>query len=574
MATRVVRSSYHGVPLIHIRHFPIDLRDKLFSKLSTATCSPSRGSSSFAFSAAVAADADRPRLGWVALVFVWLALIATTAVADELPATPKRPSVQPRNVVFILTDDHRYDAMGCAGHPFLETPHLDSIARNGAHLQNAFVTTSLCSPSRASILTGLYTHKHRVIDNNRLVPDGTLFFPQYLQRAGYETGFFGKWHMGGHHDDPRPGFDKWVSFRGQGNYFSPGPKYTLNVDGERVPQDGYITDEITDYAIDWLKEQTPSDKPFFMYLSHKAVHSNFTPAPRHEGKYDSADLSFLPRGEGVTAENNAPRWVRDQRNSWHGIDFSYHGDKGLDYLYRRYCETMLGVDDSVGRVLAQLKEMGIHDETLVIYMGDNGFMWGEHGLIDKRVAYEASMRVPMLMQCPELFDGGAVVPQVVGNIDIGPTVLHAAGLEAPEYMDGQSFLELPHQTDAPWRDYFLYVYYWEKNFPQTPTQFALRGDRFKYITYYGLWDTDELYDLTTDPDENRNLIHDADYKSVAKEMEEKLYAMLAEEGGMDIPMNQPKGNSQNKRWRKKGGDDAADFPDALVVDEPINKNAK
>lgn len=500
-------------------------------------------------------------------------LLAGFTVAAELPATPKRDGVKPRNVVFVLTDDHRYDAMGCADHPFLKTPHMDSIAQNGVHVKNAFVTTSLCSPSRASILTGLYTHKHGVIDNNRKVPEGTLFFPQYLQRAGYDTAFIGKWHMGGHHDNPRPGFDHWISFKGQGNYLPPGPKYTLNVNGERVKQKGYITDELTDYAIDWLKERD-DEKPFFLYLSHKAVHSNFTPAERHEGTYANEDLSFLPKGEELSAEKNTPRWVRDQRNSWHGIDFSYHGDKGLDYLYRRYCESVLAVDDSVGRVLQQLKDMGIHDETLIIYMGDNGFMWGEHGLIDKRVSYEESIRVPMLVQCPELFDGGDPIENVVGNIDVAPTILHAAGLETPEYMDGQSFLDLPNNRDQKWRDYFLYVYYWEKNFPQSPTQFALRGDRFKYITYYGLWDTDELYDLTTDPGEINNLIHDPNYKAIAKEMEDQLYAMLDEKGGMQIPMNQPAGNSQNKRWDDRGGNEAADFPAAIVVDEPINKQAK
>ncbi|MCA9031118.1 MAG: sulfatase-like hydrolase/transferase, partial [Planctomycetaceae bacterium] len=303
---------------------------------------------------------------------------AEIAKQGELAPIQQIEGAKPRNVVFILTDDHRYDAMGFTGHPFLETPHLDSLASNGVHLKNAFVTTSLCSPSRASILTALYTHRHRVIDNNRLVPDGTIFFPRYLQKVGYETAFIGKWHMGGASDEPREGFNHWVSFRGQGNYLSPGPKYTLNVDGKRVPQRGYITDELTDYAVDWLKERN-EDKPFFLYLSHKAVHANFTPAERHAGRYADVKLS-LPRGEEVTAENNAPRWVRDQKNSWHGIDFSYHSDAGLDYLYRRYCESILAVDDSVGRVLQQLKDMGIHDETHVIYMGDNGFMWGEHGL--------------------------------------------------------------------------------------------------------------------------------------------------------------------------------------------------
>lgn len=511
---------------------------------------------------------------FIVFAIVFGASLSDSLSAAEIPQVGKRDGVKPRNVIFVLTDDHRYDAMGFAGHPFLETPHLDSLAANGVHLKNAFVTTSLCSPSRASILTGLYTHKHRVIDNNRLVPEGTIFFPQYLQKAGYSTAYIGKWHMGGAHDDPRPGFDHWISFRGQGNYLPPGPRYTLNVNGERVKQKGYITDELTDYAIDWMEQQKDSDKPFFMYLSHKAVHSNFTPAERHQGRYADADLSFLPRGDEITADNDAPRWVRDQRNSWHGIDFSYHGDKGLDYLYRRYCESILAVDDSVGRVLDQLKKMGIHDETLVIYMGDNGFMWGEHGLIDKRVSYEASIRVPMMMQCPDLYQGGKVVEQVIGNIDVGPTVMHAAGLQTPDYMDGESFLQLPNNPEMKWREYFLYVYYWEKNFPQSPTQFALRGDRFKYITYYGLWDVDELYDLTTDPGETKNLINHPDYKSVAKEYEDKLYAMLGDAGGMDIPMNQPKGNSQNKRWDDRGGNEAADFPKSIVVDEPINRQAK
>ncbi len=506
------------------------------------------------------------------LVFSFLA--STSMSAAELPEVAKREDVKPRNVVFILTDDHRFDAMGFTGHPFLETPHLDSLASNGVHLKNAFVTTSLCSPSRASILTGLYTHKHRVIDNNRLVPEGTIFFPQYLQRAGYSTAYVGKWHMGGAHDDPRPGFDHWISFKGQGNYLPPGPNYTLNVNGKRVKQKGYITDELTDYAVDWLETQKDSEKPFFLYLSHKAVHANFTPAERHEGRYQDVDLSFLPRGEGITAQDDAPRWVRDQRNSWHGIDFSYHSNRGLDYLYRRYCESLLAVDDSVGRVLEQLKEMGIHDETLVIYMGDNGFMWGEHGLIDKRVSYEASIRVPMMMQCPDLYEGGKVVQRVIGNIDVGPTIMHAAGLMTPGYMDGRSFLPLPNDPGMDWRDYFLYVYYWEKNFPQSPTQFALRGDRFKYITYYGLWDVDELYDLNADPGETKNLINDPDFAPIAKDMENRLYAMLGEAGGMDIPMNQPAGNSQNKRWDDVGGNQAADFPKSLVVDQPINRQAK
>ena len=499
--------------------------------------------------------------------------LISLAPAEESLALARVPNAKPRNVVFILTDDQRYDTMGFMGHPFLKTPHMDSIAANGAHLKNAFVTTALCSPSRASILTGLYTHKHRVIDNQRAVPPGTRFFPEYLQAAGYQTAFIGKWHMGGESDAPRPGFNRWVSFKGQGVYEP--TTAGLNVDGKHVPQKGYITDELTDYALDWLKQQKPKEAPFFLYLSHKAVHANFSPAPRHEGVYKNAPWS-KPATGADTPENNAgkPRWVRDQRNSWHGIEFPYHSDLDIGQYYKSYCETLLAVDDSVGRVLQQLKDMGVYEDTLVIYMGDNGFMFGEHGLIDKRVAYEESIRVPMVMQCPSLFKGGRVVEQVVANIDIAPTVLDAAGLVRPAVMDGRSFLPLAQGKSIPWRDYFLYVYYWEKNYPQTPTMFALRGDRYKYITYYGLWDTDELYDLQTDREERHNLINSREHHAIAQQMEKKLYELMAAEGGMALPLNEPAGGISNKRLGPRGGAKGADFPPEMVVQKPINARAQ
>ncbi|MCP5111578.1 MAG: sulfatase [bacterium] len=510
------------------------------------------------------------QLRWTAAAILISALSLPGVEPVPEQVTPRRiDGAKPRSVVFILSDDHRYDAMSFMGHQFARTPHMDAMAENGVHLKNAFVTTSLCSPSRASILTGLYTFRHRVIDNNRLVPKGTIFFPQYLQKAGYATAYIGKWHMGGVTDEPRPGFDHWVSFRGQGHYLPPNPNYTLNVDGQRVKQKGYITDELTDYAIQWLDKQKPAEKPFFLYLSHKAVHANFTPAKRHEGK-----LANLPFTRPETNYNGRPRWLRDQRNSWHGVDFPYHSELDVERYYKRYSEALMGVDDSIGRVVGQLEKMGIDDETLVIYMGDNGFMFGEHGLIDKRVAYETSIRVPMLMRCPRLFRGGTVVDEVVANIDIAPTVFEAMGLEKPAHMDGQSFLRLGKGEKIPWREYFLYVYYWEKNFPQSPTVFSLRGDRYKYITYYGLWDTDELYDLQDDPNETKNLLHEPKYRSIAKTMETRLYEMMEELGGLEIPLNPPRGGSQNKRLRGRGGKKAADFPDALVLDEPVHRNAQ
>lgn len=506
------------------------------------------------------------------LVVAPLALSSGIVPVPSTVIPEKNIEVTPRNVVFILSDDHRFDAMGFMGHPLAITPQMDAMAAEGVHLKNAFVTTSLCSPSRASILTGLYTFRHRVIDNQRAVPEGTLYFPQYLQKAGYATAYIGKWHMGSHNDNPRPGFDHWVSFRGQGQYLPTGN--TLNVDGRNVPQQGYITTELTDYAVNWLKQQRPAEKPFFLYLSHKAVHANFTPEEQYEDSL--ADHPYTrPDTEADTPANyqNRPRWLRDQRNSWHGVDFPYHSNLDIERYYKRYCESLRSVDDSIGRVMTQLEAMGIADETLVIYMGDNGFMFGEHGLIDKRVAYETSIRVPLLMRCPELFQAGTVVDEVVANIDIGPSVMAAMGLKTPAHMDGQSFLPLAQGEAIPWRDEFLYVYYWEKNFPQSPTVFALRTDRYKLINYYGLWDVDELYDIQADPNETTNLLYTEGYADIAATLQSRLYTKMAELGGMEIPLNEPRGRSNNKRLAPRSGKSAADFADELVVEEPLNTNA-
>ena len=199
---------------------------------------------------------------------------------------------KPRNILFILSDDHRFDAMSfMKAQTFPETPNLDAMARDGAHCKNAFVTTALCSPSRASILTGKYAHQHKIVDNNTPIPPGTHFFSQDLQKAGYATGFFGKWHMGNGSDDPQPGFDRWVSFRGQGTYLP--SANGLNVDGKHVPQKGYITDELTDYALDWLGGRS-KEQPWFLYLSHKAVHAPFVPAERHKGRYANAKFNPPP----------------------------------------------------------------------------------------------------------------------------------------------------------------------------------------------------------------------------------------------------------------------------------------
>ena len=501
------------------------------------------------------------------LLFPLLLICMSLSTVRSLSASdlelPEIPGAEPLNIVFILSDDHRYDVMSFLGHPWAETPAMDAMAREGVYFRGAMVTTSLCSPSRASILTGQFMHHHGVIDNNVLPRPGTIFFPQYLQAAGYQTGFFGKWHMGGHSDAPRPGFDRWVSFRGQGHYYPPEnrPNWSLNVDGEAVPQRGYITDELTDYALDWLESSVKgSDKPFFMYLSHKGVHGMFHPAQRHAGRYKDKPFPVPQTMTPVTADSGLPMWAQNQRNSWHGVEFAYHQDTDIAEHYRLYCEALLSVDESIARVRAWLAENDLADNTLVLYMGDNGFQWGEHGLIDKRTAYEASMRVPLVGVCPQLWQPGTVIDQVVANIDIGPTALAAAGLQTPERMDGQSFLQLAagQSEVSDWREHLLYEYYWEYNFPHTPTTFALRGEQYKFIQYHGVWDVDELYDLKNDPHEEHNLIFSPSHQKVIRQMRTELHEALAAAEANRVPFSHKRGLGAHLRLRS--GSEAADFP--------------
>jgi N-acetylglucosamine-6-sulfatase len=254
-------------------------------------------------------------------------------------------------------------------------------------------------------------------------------------------------------------------------------------------------------------------------------------------------------------------WVHNQRNSWHGVDFPYHSDLDIAEYYKSYAETLLAVDDSVGRVLDALRKRGELDSTLFIYMGDNGFAFGEHGLIDKRTAYEESMRVPMLVRCPELFQGGRTATEVIANIDIAPTCLAAAGLEAPSHYQGMNFIPAVQGKKPAWRDALLYEYYWERNFPHTPTVHALRGDRYKYIRYHGIWDLNELYDLHEDPLESRNLINSPKHADVVKTMSAKLFELLEKTGGMNMPLYPDRGGVSGARH--PGRSKAAEFPDSF-----------
>ncbi len=456
------------------------------------------------------------------------------------------------NIIYILADDHRYDAMGFMNKiEGLKTPGMDRMAKEGAHVKNAFVSTALCSPSRASILTGQYAHTHTVVDNDAPLPKNLVFFPEYLQKNGYQTAFLGKWHMGNTGDQPQPGFDYWLSFHGQGNYYNS----TFNINGKRVkqPADGYITDQLTDHAIGWLKERNKS-KPFFMYLSHKGVHAEFQPAERHKGRY--ADLPIhTPPSMYLTATDSSrvygipsapttkvnyrdiPQWVRRQRYSWHGVDYMYHGTIPFDKFYRQYLETLMAVDESVERVMNWVKAEGLVQNTMIVYMGDNGFSFGEHGLIDKRHAYEESMRVPLLVWAPGMVKPNSVIEQVVMNVDLAPTFLELAGIKKPGQMQGASFTQLLIGSPEGWkRDKVFYEYYWESAFPQTPTTFAVRSDRYKYIYYNGVWDINELFDLQEDPYEMNNLINDTTHRKIGLQLKAELFNWLENTNGLQIPL--------------------------------------
>ncbi len=456
----------------------------------------------------------------------FLGVCGSTALATACSGTGAlQLEARQRNIIFILIDDQRYDAMSCMGHPFLKTPNLDRLAHGGALFRNAFVTTSLCAPSRATVLSGQYAHRHGVVSNGPALPPGTPTFPLELRKNGYETAFIGKWHMGRTTDEPRPGFNHWVSFPGQGAYRNP----RFNVNGEQVKREGYITDLLTDYSVEFLDR--PRETPFCLYLSHKAVHYDFQPAERHKNKYLDVVLT-LPTSMVDTEQNygGKPAWVRAARNSVIGVDGMYWGRMPYDTFIRDYNRTMLGIDESIGKVLDALKTLDMLDSTLIVFTSDNGHLNGEHGLIDKRNMYEESIRVPMIVHCPEIVPAGLEVEQMVLNIDVAPTLLDAAGVSVPGTMQGASFLPLARGESIPWRESFLYEYFREEAFPQNPTVFGVRTNRWKYMWYPDISDKNELYDVENDPQEMTNLIDAPGVTSIRNTMKSELSRLLVRTG--------------------------------------------
>lgn len=423
------------------------------------------------------------------------------------PSLVRAQSARPPNIVLILIDDLRWDAMSCAGHPWVKTPHLDRLASRGARFTNAFVTTSLCSPSRASILTGQYMHAHGVQDNFTELPPTLPTFPKLLQRSGYRTAFVGKWHMGDSalisggkdSDSPQPGFDHWISFRGQGVYNNP----LLNFNGERRKVEGYTTDILTDESVRFIERQN-KDRPFALYLSHKAVHFEFEIAARHRALYEGQRIG-PPNSASV--RDGKPQWLLRKRDeSRHGLRNLYAGEFTLPELILQYMRALAAVDDSVGAVEDALERGGFRDNTLFVFVSDNGFLLGEQGLVDKRVMHDPSIRIPLLAAWPGRIPAGTVREELALNLDIAPTLIDAAGLKPPSSMQGASLLDLFGGATASWRKDFVYEYFWDWEAPHTPGVLGLRTGTHSYMEYQGIWDLNELYDLRRDPHQIRNLL--------------------------------------------------------------------
>jgi len=452
-----------------------------------------------------------------------------------LAAPAKRP-----NILFILTDDQRWDALSLAGHRHLRTPNIDRLGREGVYFRNAFCTTSLCSPSRASILSGLYAHAHGVTNNFTEYPAALPSFPRVLQAAGYDTAYIGKWHMGEDNDEPRPGFNWFVTHKGQGKYFD--TEFNLNGTRREVVK-GYYTHVVTGMAEDWLRR--PRDgKPWLLMIGHKAPHSFYFPEPKYERTFAQVPV---PYPETAFMLDDKPAWIRERLYTWHGIygplfewrkkfpDDSPAAVKDFEAMTRAYWGTILSVDDSVGRLHTLLRERGELDNTIIVFMSDNGILNGEHGMVDKRTAHEPSMRVVQLVRYPGLTptDRPRVIDQQVLTVDVAPSLLELAGAPALTGIHGRSWKQLVQQGDPAWRKSWLYHYNYEKQFPYTPNVRAVRTESWKYSrSPHGDGGPDrhraELYNIEFDPDERRNLIDHPRYAGIVAEMQRELLKVMRE----------------------------------------------
>jgi N-acetylglucosamine-6-sulfatase len=452
------------------------------------------------------------------VLFSCLALgLAGSACAPETEARP--------NIVFVLVDDLRWDDIAVAGHPFVETPNIDRLAAQGARLVNAFASTPLCSPSRASILTGQYVRTNGIVDNtardsasHRLA---TFAIP--LKDAGYRTGFFGKWHMG-NDDSPRPGWSRWGAMRGQGEAVNP----SLNLDGTRRVVPGYVTDVLTDQVVGFIRDT--SRAPFMVFLAHKALHPNvtqgndgrrrtmaadqpegFVPAPRHAGRYANAVVPRRPNA--LRAPEGKPALQRRIP----GLPPLSPATGTSDRDVRARLEMLLGVDESLGRIVATLDSLGQLDNTIIVLTSDHGYFYGEHGLDqERRLAYDETARIPLIVRYPRVARAGSTPAQMVQTIDFASTLLAMAGVTDTVRRQGVSLVPVLDGSATTWRTSLFLEYNTDIVFPRTLTMGydAVRTDRYTYIVYRELPGMEELYDVVADPYQMTNLMGTATGDSV------------------------------------------------------------
>ncbi|HTI73111.1 MAG TPA: sulfatase [Candidatus Limnocylindria bacterium] len=466
------------------------------------------------------------------------------------------PSQRP-NILFIMSDDHAAHAISAYGSVVNQTPNMDRIARDGMRFDRCFAVNSICTPSRATILTGKYSHVNGVPVFNRF--DGSQpTVAKYLQAAGYHTGMFGKWHLG---SDPT-GFDKWAVLPGQGVYVDPDFLTTGGITQIR----GYVTDIITDLSLDFLKNR-PKDKPFFLMCHHKAPHRQWVPDARHQAMFagkiipEPATLRDNYKGRTDALRENQQRVFDDlnrwdlkleppsglsetARNRWLGVkptevELVVNGQKTIltgdalnAWKYQRYMQDYLAciqsVDDSVGQLLDWLDANGLRENTIVIYTSDQGFFLGDHGLFDKRFMYEPSIKMPFLVRWPGVIAAGSVQPALAINPDFAPTFLEAAGLPVPADMQGHSLLPLMKgERPTGWRDSLYYRYYHDPGHHNTRAHYGIRTERYKLI-YFWKKDQWELYDLQSDPDEMNNLYGDPAQAPLVSRLKTELYRLKKE----------------------------------------------
>ena len=454
-------------------------------------------------------------------LLAWTMFLATALVSRSI-ASEARP-----NFLFIYTDDQRHDALGCvqkelgpnkqgqqARFSWLESPNLDRLASQGVRFRNAFVVTALCAPSRSAFLTGCYGHVNGIIDNHTPFSAQSVTHASLMREAGYKTAYIGKWHMG-NQSGKRPGFDFSASFIGQGVYFD----CPIEIDGVKTATQGWVDDVSTDFALQFMREN--KDRPFSIVLGYKTCHGPFTPPPRTAGDYKESQAKVVPNLE---------------------IAAIYKEDRTTKPIGGDQVPTNLGmfqglkaIDENVGKLLAELDRLGLSQNTVVVYSSDNGYYLGEHGLGDKRTAYEESMRVPMLVRYPKQIPAGLVHDAIVLNIDLAPTFLDLAGIPIPQNMQGKSWKALWSEQAQPpkWRDDFIYSYFREARFA-APTVTALRTETMKLIKYPGKEAWSELFDLVNDPYETRNLYSDVAYSQQRAELESR-YAQRSQQIVYHVP---------------------------------------